>query len=165
MTVTDAMVEAVWSHNQGSALITEQCPFAEINGVWRRAIRAALEAAIAVMPVPTDAEIERAIDRLELATIEWARSNEPSRTTASTGPLGDKTVELHDALLRLIAAQREAAVREALEAVREYVGSARLLNDIINQKGEPRFWPGVGETRVALVRHIDAMLTKEAGNE
>ena len=65
---------------------------------------------LAVQPVPTDAEIERAIDRLELATIEWARSNEPSRTTASTGPLGDKTVELHDALLRLIAQQQPKKV-------------------------------------------------------
>ena len=105
MTVTDAMVEAFkssWSDMSQGLQWWEGMP---ADGLHR-----ALEAALAVQPVPTDAEIERAIDRLELATIEWARSNEPSRTTASTGPLGDKTVELHDALLRLIAQQQPKKV-------------------------------------------------------
>ena len=105
--ITDAMVEAGCTKYLD---LMVEATGNEDEVVAPEFMRAALEAALAVQPVPTDAEIERAIDRLELATIEWARSNEPSRTTASTGPLGDKTVELHDALLRLIAQQQPKKV-------------------------------------------------------
>ena len=130
------------------------------------------EAALAVQPAPTDAEIEAAIEEYGVYKhkLENARDSGPDPFVLETyepmmNQLGVKVDDARANLLRLIAAQREAAAREALESVREYVGSARLLNDIINQKGEPGFWPGVGETRVALVRHIDAMLAKEAGHE
>ena len=79
MTVTDAMVEAGarrlcnlhWGDEDDPSSIqiagdgTQQ--WVEWEG-WSREI---LGAALAVQTVPTDAEIERAIDRLELATIEW----------------------------------------------------------------------------------------------
>ena len=109
MTTNDRLQEAIEKY--GTPL-SDNRVVVNLDDVPRIAYRAGLDA---VQPAPTDAEIEKAIDRLEVATIEWARSNEPPRTTVSTGPRGDKTVELHDALLRLIAAQREAAVREALE--------------------------------------------------
>ena len=129
MTVSDAMVEAVWRHNQGSALITEQYPFAEINDVWRRAIRAALEAALAVQPVPTNAEIEAVIKNLETV----------AKFSHGAFVVGDDAAELgfrkqadvaRANLLRLIAAQRAVARREALESgLKAAQGAFGLLSE------------------------------------
>lgn len=49
--ITDEMVEAVWRHNCGTALITQQMPFAQIDDVWRKQIRDVLAAALAAAPV------------------------------------------------------------------------------------------------------------------
>ena len=165
MTTNDRLQEAIEKY--GTPLSDNRVTI-NLDDIPRIAYRAGIEAAIAVQPVPTDAEIERAIDRLELATIEWARSNEPSRTTASTGPLGDKTVELHDALLRLIAAQRSAAQREALEAVRAKLGKLReTFPPTPDYDSSERMIYGCGYDvgLLGIKRHIDAELAKEDGNE
>ena len=67
MTVTDAMVEAGCTKYLD---LMVEATGNEDEVVAPEFMRAAIEAAIAVQPVPTDADIDKAIDRLVVATIE-----------------------------------------------------------------------------------------------
>ena len=154
MTTNDRLQEAIEKY--GTPL-SDNRVVVNLDDVPRIAYRAGLDA---VQPAPTDAEIERAIDRLELATIEWARSNEPSRTTVSTGPRGDKTVELHDALLRLIAARRAAARRDALEDALRAI-DADIPDD--PNTGVAFMLAEAGAKRARFI--VSSMLAEEDGDE
>lgn len=153
MTVTETMVEAA-SNARSKALhscdMDREYTQDEWDQFWRDGERAAIAAALAVQPVPTDAEIEAAIERYGDADVCYKECSDDinygdgaweSSVAASRGNRDDARANL----LRLIAAQRSAARREALESVREWVVESGVYTFVI--------------------AHIDAMLAKEDGDE
>lgn len=87
-----------------------------------------------------DAEIEQRLNLL----VSWARTAGENSTEEVT----DTELALRAAfrdVFRVVNAQREAAVREALESVREWVVESGVYTFVI--------------------AHIDAMLAKEDGDE
>ena len=161
MTVTDRLREAIEKY--GTPLADNRVVL-NLDDVPRIAYRAAIEAALAVQPVPTDAEIEQAIDRLALQ-VRMMMGPTVAMGDQMVFPLecvNEPCVKQRANLLRLIAARRAAARRDALEAVRWRASNLPY----------PNAYPccscvfdGRDEAEKQIAAHIDAMLAKEDGDE
>ena len=157
MTTNDRLQEAIEKY--GTPL-SDNRVVVNLDDVPRIAYRAGLDAA---QPVPTDAEIEAAI-REYVHSAADAEVSAQMRSWDGYEYHGEEAAKARDNLLRLIAQQREAARREALEAVREL--RAWLVTQICDDNADDDDWE-YGATWVAResICHIDAMLAKEDGDE
>ena len=168
MTVTDRLREAIEKY--GTPLADNRVVL-NLDDVPRIAYRAGIEAAIAVQPVPTDAEIEQAIDRYGEADICYKECSDDinygdgaweSSVAASRGSRDKARANL----FRLIAAQRSAAQREALEAVKSELRSRIENYPQFDESGRLNaLYPGNDIACKMMIRHIDTMLAKEDGDE
>ena len=166
MTTNDRLQEAIEKY--GTPL-SDNRVVVNLDDVPRIAYRAGLDA---VQPAPTDAEIEAAIEDLWAAIYKkgFIDAQRKYVETKRYDPMIVKKAEktypaererTRSNLLRLIAQQREAAVLEALESVREL--RTWLVTQISDDDDEWEY----GATWVAResIAHIDAMLAKEDGDE
>ena len=132
MTVTDVMVEAACVKYLD---LMVEATGNEDETVAPEFMRAAIEAALAAQPVPTDAEIEGAIERYGDADVCYKECSDDinygdgaweSSVAASRGNRDAARANL----LRLIAAQRAVARREALESgLKAAQGAFGLLSE------------------------------------
>ena len=116
MTTNDRLQEAIEKY--GTPL-SDNRVVVNLDDVPRIAYRAGIDA---VQPAPTDADVWMAIEEYGIYKhkLENARDSGPDPFVLETyepmmNQLGVKVDDARANLLRLIAAQREAAVREALE--------------------------------------------------
>ena len=161
MTTNDRLQEAVEKY--GSPL-SDHRVVVNLDDVPRIAYRAGLDAA---QPVPTDAEIEAAI-REYVHSAADAEVSAQMRSWDGYEYHGEEAAKARDNLLRLIAQQREAAVREALESVREKLGKLReTFPPTPDYDSSERMIYGCGYDvgLLGIKRHIDAMLAREDGDE
>ena len=167
MTVTDVMVEAACVKYLD---LMVEATGNEDETVAPEFMRAAIEAALAAQPVPTDAEIEGAIERYGDADVCYKECSDDinygdgaweSSVAASRGNRDAARANL----LRLIAAQRSAARRDDLESVRAKLGKLReTFPPTPDYDSSERMIYGCGYDAglLDIKRHIDAELAKEA---
>ena len=132
-------------------------------------MRAAIAAALAVQPVPTDAEIEKAIDDLTSAAYRVRQTEESTEfgdsiySTAEQHRSVNRERDARANLLRLIAAQREAAVREALRPVHQAM--SELWDRLQTYPRTIGYGQGFGDGLDWAHEIFDAMLAKEATDD
>ena len=158
MTTNDRLQEAIEKY--GTPL-SDNRVVVNLDDVPRIAYRAGLDA---VQPLPTDAEIEAAI-REYVHSAADAEVSAQMRSWDGYEYHGEEAAKARANLLRMIAAQRSAARREALEAVREKLdGLRKTIPPTPDYDSSERMIYGCGYDvgLIDIKRHIDAELAKEA---
>ena len=159
MTTNDRLQEAIEKY--GTPL-SDNRVVVNLDDVPRIAYRAGLDAA---QPVPTDAEIEAAI-REYVHSAADAEVSAQMRSWDGYEYHGEEAAKARSNLLRLIAQQREAAQREALEAVQTELRSRIENYPQFDETGRLNaLHPGNEIACKMMIHHIDAMLAKEGGDE